>query len=136
MTKDELVRYVLESPENTNPNVFRSLLDQYISENGGGSSGDGNWENVRVTLINSYPEKSFIFYNPFSEFSDEVFTETTVDLPIPKGSTLYLRANSFNDFDEQIPPVCTGNIVFDFGVFAISGDGTITLAANKNMIAQ
>lgn len=135
MTKDELVSYILHSPENTNPNVFRSLLDQYISENGGESSGDEKWENVTVTLINSNPGKSFVFYNPFSEFTNEVFTETTVDLPIPKDGNFYLRGDSFNNFDEQVAPICTGNIVFDFGGFVISGDGTITLSASRNTIA-
>lgn len=130
MTKDELVSYVLNSPENTNPNVFRSLLDVYVSENGGGSSGDGDelWTNAAVTLINSNPESAFLFYNPFSEFTEEILTEIIINLPVPKNGTLYLDIYSFGNFDNSIEPICTGDIIFEER-FEITGDGTITLAA-------
>jgi hypothetical protein len=32
MTKEEILQYVLESPENTNPNVLRGMLDKIDSE--------------------------------------------------------------------------------------------------------
>lgn len=37
MTKDEIIDYVLNSPENTNPNVLKGMLDQL--NNGGSDSG-------------------------------------------------------------------------------------------------
>ena len=61
MTKDELVSYVLNSPENTNPNVFKSLLDTYVSENGGGSSGgDSNFSTATLTVTNTGEDETTI----------------------------------------------------------------------------
>lgn len=128
MTKDELIAYVLNTPENTNPNVFKSLLDQYISENSG-SSGDDQWRNARVTLINNNPEDAFNFYNPFTDFIEDVFTETTINLPVPKDGLFFLGIHSFGNFDSSIEPICTGDIEYVIDGFEITGDGTITLAA-------
>lgn len=42
MTKDEIIDYVLNSPENTNPNVLKGMLDQL--DNGGG----GDFKSIEV----------------------------------------------------------------------------------------
>ena len=38
MTMDEIINYAIHSPENSNPNVLRSMLNQISSENGDSSN--------------------------------------------------------------------------------------------------
>ena len=38
MTMDEIIDYAISSPENTNPNVLKSMLQQMNSGNGGSSN--------------------------------------------------------------------------------------------------
>ena len=37
MTKEEIIEYVMETPENTNPNVLEGMLDELVNSSGGGS---------------------------------------------------------------------------------------------------
>ena len=37
MTKEEIVKYVTSSPENTNPNVLEGMLDELLNSKGGDS---------------------------------------------------------------------------------------------------
>lgn len=38
MDKEKVIRYVMDSPENTNPAVLNSILNELISESGGSIS--------------------------------------------------------------------------------------------------
>lgn len=45
MTKEEIIQYILQSPENTNPNVLKGMLDELDSNKGG--------DNMVVSLFES-----------------------------------------------------------------------------------
>ena len=36
MDKEDIVKYVMHTPANTNPAVLRSMLDAFLAEQGGG----------------------------------------------------------------------------------------------------
>lgn len=68
MTKDEIIDYVLNSPENTNPNVLKGMLDQL--DNGGSSS--GGFEFVTVDFNVNTPDT-------FNCYIDNGFN---IDIPV------------------------------------------------------
>lgn len=56
MTKDEILKYIMQTPENTNPNILRDILGE------GTDGGDLNY-NFHLKMFNKNP---YNFYNPQS----------------------------------------------------------------------
>lgn len=53
MTKDKIINYIMNTPENTNKYVLDSMLDELSNSNGGG--GNPNYvETITGTLANPW----------------------------------------------------------------------------------
>ena len=93
MTKEEIVKYITSSPENTNPNVLEGMLDQL---GGGGSSdysiakvtiivnltqadlyGSFQGENTTLESVNSVGEHNLILYKG----NAHIHADGTIDNP-------------------------------------------------------
>ena len=126
--KQEIIDYVFK--DEPNPYVLDSMLTE-ISEESGSSESD-MYKDAAITLINSNPDGSYIYYDLLDQMPTRVFIETTVYLPvlnIPSGKT-YVDINFFDRINPNKSPVCIGNVECDTTShnFIITGDGTITLA--------
>lgn len=54
MTKEEIIQYVLQSPENTNPNVLKGMLDELDNNKGG--------DNMVISLFDN-PDNDYYLSN-------------------------------------------------------------------------
>lgn len=61
MTIDEIVKYVITTPENSNPSVLRSMLEQLGAASGGNTGGDQYCEVLELSPTD------FTSYNPSDE---------------------------------------------------------------------
>ena len=73
MTKEEIIKYVLSSPENTNPNVLEGMLNELSNSGGGGS-------NMLITLFEAqrsdtylanYETKEAVTFNDIIKYVEE-----------------------------------------------------------------
>lgn len=130
MTIDEIIKYVMENPENTNPAVLRDLL----IEAGTGSSGSSDFEYAKITVTNTAtePEQTVEAWGYMVE--DDFFDDTIIPIEpnttkiingVMYKKTLYFYVTSSEE------PIITGNITLDDQddneyTYIVSGDCSIS----------
>lgn len=87
MTKDEIIDYVLNSPENTNPNVLKGMLDQLDS---GGGNEDFSIAEVQVQIDSSANVKSYSAAAIFEDMIEVIdgHESGTFEVPIYKNGSI------------------------------------------------
>lgn len=128
MTKDELVSYVLNSPENTNPNVFKSLLDVYVSENGGGSSENSNFSTATLTVTNIGEDKTAIVAHGIFIVDDTMVNVRDISTTEEITVLLYKGVQEGISFDYEGSDTISGNITQVEFEYTITGNCTFTAA--------
>lgn len=117
MDTQTVLKYVMNSPENTNPNVLKGMLDQ-LSGGGGGESG---FSTARVTVNN----QALAFYMPIVDpntISIAKPTSGTFDVPLYKGRLdMFLEKGVTANIE-------SGNATLEGNYLVITGDCTITIS--------
>lgn len=139
MEKQDIINYVLNTPENTNPAVLKGMLEQLES---GGGGGESDFTTAEVTFV--LPEgteevDSFAFIQTVDEGEGEpasvfvgiapITTNAKRNVPLYKGLTA-IMLSGFADSGYTIGSV-SGDAEYNniTGILMITGDCTITLVA-------
>lgn len=140
MGKDEILNYVMNSPENTNRAVLSGMLDEINSD--GGDSND--FSTATVTFLNTASSGG---YDVFAgTCTDDGFTIThhmaTIDspaqflIPLYKGSAFFPLSTMINaqQLQEELPTT-SGGVSLDMqtGNLIIIGDGTFAAKGNEGI---
>ena len=137
MDIQDVINYINETPNNTNPAVLRGMVEAIVesSESGGG---DVTW--AKVKFINAdtstmYEVSNLIEIVDTGNFEIiagmppvEVQDESEVTVPLYKGKYAIKINSSLHNVDVSFFPQVTGGVTTDFenGMFVVTGDGTIT----------
>ena len=117
MDTQTILKYVMNSPENTNPNVLKGMLDE-LSEGGGGSS---DFSTAKATVNN----QAFAFYMPVVDTNTISVVKPasgTFDVPLYKG-----RLDIFLERDVTAS-IESGNATLEGNYLVITGDCIITIS--------
>ena len=139
MTKQDIINYVTETPQNTNPAILNTMLDQLSSGDGGGGE-SGDFSTAEVTIINNSQVDSLSNcpncwesntlpvenFPPVVNSTALIATENTkiIYAPLYKGACFWTPTEiSLSDI------VLNGDIsnFMNFGLL-ITGDCTITIS--------
>ena len=129
-SNEEIINYIMSTPENANPNVLRGML--------GNSSSSNDLTFAQLTIINNSSKVPLEFtcsyaedYDDISILFNQLFVEDgtfTKKMVLYKGNA-YILAPSYNDIYLSL----TGNIEklypdddFSYG-YILKGDATITI---------
>lgn len=69
MTKNDIIKYVMDTPENTNPSVLQSMLENLEPE--GGASGQESGNNVKKIVIEGKNKEDTTIPEELADFSNE-----------------------------------------------------------------
>lgn len=130
ITTDDIVKYVMNNPENTNPAVLRDLL----TEAGTGGGGSSDFEYAEITVTNTATEPEHIVEAWSYAVEDDFFTDTL--FPVDPGQTeiingvMYKKTLYFHITASEKPTI-TGNITLDDQddneyTYIVSGDCSIS----------
>ena len=139
MEKQDIINYVLTTPENTNPAILEGMLEQLIAQSGGGG-GESDLTTANVTIANDTSEEYQTVYLPFcQEAAGDVAPATTFPMLVVTNdasqdvkAVLYKGACMGRPESESVTVEVTGDITIEHGTFIITGDGTITLTNTQN----
>jgi len=67
MTKNEIIQYVIDTPDNSNPNVLRSMLDELPA------GGDSDFEIFNIQIINN-SNRPIIMACPYLRTSENIIS--------------------------------------------------------------
>ncbi len=129
MTKKEIIDYVMETPQNTNPAILSQMLDEIAGEGGGGESSD--FSVAKVTLINNTSEPNIKFSIPGKidgiegEYPSSTTSEITVEQELVADVVLYC-GHCIGCIRSALNLTGTGNVTIDGLCAYITGDCTIT----------
>ena len=135
MTKKEIIDYVMETPQNTNPAILSQMLDEIAGE-GGGSGDSSNFSVAKVTLINNTSEPDVTFKIPGKyegvegEHPSSTAPEIIVEQELVVDAVLYCGYCVGCIYSALISFTLTGtgNVTIN-GLYAyITGDCTITIS--------
>ena len=117
MEKEDIVNYVMDNPDNTNPAVLRDMLNQLSSGGGGGLIIQASEENYTITLNKTFKEINDVIStgsNAVINFiENQVVTNYTVIGTV-------VRGNSYGD-----PPT------YSVYAFNVSGGGTLSFTTDN-----
>lgn len=128
MNIEDIIQYTQKTPENTNPNILRNMLNSLVKED------TGNFTTCKVTVVN-YSDKGYDISMPlFSSLYSytDMYTLGTgstdvVDVILYKGMAI----GAFSLYTKPLANKCntTGNVSYDYSsnMITITGDGTITI---------
>jgi len=120
MDTQTILKYVMNSPENTNPNVLKGMLDA-LSEGGSGGGGSSDFSTAKATVNN----QAFAFYMPVVDTNTISIVKPasgTFDVPLYKG-----RLDIFLERDVTAS-IESGNATLEGSYLVITGDCTITIS--------
>lgn len=134
MNKEDIVNYVINSPENANPNILRGMLNSLLKEN------TGDFTTCTVTIVNN-SEDEIEFYLPqiiendvygdpsiiLDAFSGGMQSTDTFTCVLYKGKAL--GSFIFDSRPSQGNVSTSGSISYDYDAnfITITGDGTIAI---------
>lgn len=136
MDIQDVINYVNETPNNTNPAVLKGMVEAIVEDSGSGE-GDVTWAKVKFINVDTRTTYSVngltgIVDTGYFEIITgmpkvEVQDDTEVTVPLYKGKYA-INPNLFENIDESFFPQVSGGVTIDFnkGMFAVTGDGTIT----------
>lgn len=107
MDIQEIMKYVLETPENTNPAILKGMLESLVPEDGGGES---DFSTAEVTVTNTVAEGSIIVDTIFIDTIDNVLKQEktivnteTFPIVLYKGSAeIYFEAEEITSLSGNI----------------------------------
>lgn len=108
MTKEEILQYVLESPENTNPNVLRGMLDKIDSESQVGYKVNiiNNSEHTIAAIPLASIEENVIYGSLFYEIEpNSTLSKTLID--IYKENAVFNSIELHSEYDFGV--ICSTN---------------------------
>ena len=130
VTPDDIVEYVMNNPENTNPAVLRDLL----IEAGTGSGGSSDFEYAKITVTNTATEPEQIVEAWGYMVEDDFFDNTII--PIEPEQTKIINGVMYKKtlyfyITASEKPTITGNITLDNEdrneyTYMVSGDCNIS----------
>lgn len=136
MNIQDIINYVNETPNNTNPAVLKGMVEAIVEDSGSGEGGGGSsdFSIAHVTLTNTaqngkyYSVKCPQIFGEYLEFRTEDITTIApkmLDVVLYKGEQYILTF----DWDTSTAPVISGDITYDSEeeAFIITGDGSISL---------
>lgn len=136
MDIQDVINYINETPNNTNPAVLKGMVEAIVesSESGGGDGGSSDFSIAHVTFINTaqngryYSVRCPHIIEEYMEYRTEDITliaPSVLDVVLYKGEQYIVTM----DWDTSIAPVITGDITYDSEeeAFIIAGDGSISL---------
>ena len=136
MDIQDVINYVNETPNNTNPAVLKGMVEAIVEDSESGESGGGSsdFSIAHITFINTaqnsryYTVKCPNIFEGYMEFHEENVTTIaprTIDVILYKGEQ-YVEAW---EWDTSIAPVIVGDITYNSENegFIITGDGSISL---------
>lgn len=119
MTVDEIMEYVMTTPENTNASVLKDMLDQLASSSGGGSSSECEYSiaNLRITNTSNPDEEDYgtIIYTNNLTYNNIYLGEFGID----------------SDATSATYEVEAGDAVTDIAVVFKEGECTIEIKAGE-----
>lgn len=90
MTTDEIVKYVFSTPENTNPNVLKSMLQQINSEN-------GNQLNNNTQVIELHIDENKTLDMTWQEINDAWYNGTILYCDLSSTPTRSVAVVTYSD---------------------------------------
>lgn len=143
MEKQDIINYVLNTPENTNPAILGGMLEQLIAQSGsgGGGGGESDLTTATVTFINNIND-SPTAYGAFvysDEYEGEVTNHSTGLMPIGTQQTvvttvILYKGEASIDLTEvgqtQGASIsASGDATVKMGLFLlVTGDATVTIS--------
>lgn len=140
MDIQDVINYVNETPNNTNPAVLKGMIEAIVESSESGESGGGSsdFSIAHVTLTNTaqngryYSVRCPHILREYMEYTTEDITTIApmmLDVVLYKGEQYILIL----DWDTSIAPVISGDITYDSeeDVFIITGDGSISLVGTE-----
>ena len=128
MDTQTVLKYVMNSPENTNPNVLKGMLDQLS----GGGGGGGDFTTATVTLVDNRADSDYVdglimAYLIRNEFGGVMrvakgFYEGEHEVPLYNGAQIGRITVDTGTIN------VTGNATESRGQLNITGDCTITIS--------
>ena len=120
-SNEEIISYIISTPENTNPNVLRGMLEN--------SSGSGDFTTAKLTVTAPPTEYTFFvapFINEDGSFGRISVKNGEIDVILYKGNaSLFVENGESYDFET------TGDISGSVSDgFTITGDCAITVLQN------
>ena len=141
MTKEEILDYATQSPQNTNRAVLNGMLGALIeTESGGGSGGGGgssDFTTAEVTITNTTNDGYILFPCIGAEYGGvmEDWNTMEVEMVNPDPDGYKYKIPIYKDgtilMVEGNPPytiAVTGSITVDNGTITVTGNGTITMS--------
>ena len=145
MEKQDIINYVLTTPENTNPAILEGMLEQLIAQSGGGGGGgesDFSTANVTVkyddepasntTIIapNYYDTEGYIFAMGNIEISSN--SDTSAKIILYKGTAI-ISTDDIHKFDAEHS---SGDIEIDeedAKIAVVTGDSIVTVVPGTSV---
>lgn len=136
MDIQDVINYINETPNNTNPAVLKGMVEAIVESSESGE-GDVTWAKVKFINADTSTEYYVINLTGLVTIGDsEVLTggsyvvvqnESEVSVPLYKGKYA-IHSNSFQGTDSSFFPQVTGGVTFDMEspYIVVTGDGTIT----------
>ena len=137
MDIQDVIKYVNETPNNTNPAVLKGMV-KAIVEDSGSDGGDVTFATIKFINADTSTMYSVINLTGLVTIGDsevlagmppvEVQDESEVTVPLYKGKYVIKINSSLYDVDVSFFPQLTGGVTLDMGSgsFVVTGDGTIT----------
>ena len=101
---DELVNYVTETPENTNPNVVRSLASQITTS--------GNSGILIVNVLYDYSTTKYTLDRTFREIAEAIKT----------GPIIIYGVDAHSDYDVSVSTNEVTSVYYDESVYIVQCD--------------
>lgn len=136
MDIQDVINYVNETPNNTNPAVLKGMVEAIV-EDSGSDGGDVTFATIKFINADTSTEYYVTNLTELVTIGDfEILTggpvvvvqnESEVSVPLYKGKYA-IHSNSFQGTDSSFFPQVTGEVTFDMEspYIVVTGDGTIT----------
>lgn len=136
MDIQDVIKYVNETPNNTNPAVLKGMIEAIVESSESGE-GDVTWAKVKFINVDTRTTYSVngltgIVDTGYFEIITgmpkvEVQDDTEVTVPLYKGKYA-INPNLFENIDESFFPQVSGEVALDMEnrIIVVTGDGTIT----------
>lgn len=132
MSVQDIVKYVKESPINTNPAVIKSMVEEEIRNNGRTSSVQADWEQMDSNSADYVKNRTHYGNRTVLEFDGILEGKETI--PMGDGITLVRASNKFLSVNDLIGAECIVNTAGSIMEIIINEDMLEVIEDERGMI--